>query len=430
MKTLYLDATLGVAGDMLAGALLELHPDRAGFLRRFQALGIPHVTAQASAGESHGIAGTHFSVRVLGREEDAHLSPDSGLGHGHSHEHAHPHDHGHGHGHDHGHPHGHHHGHGMTDITRLLEELPLPAAARENALAVYGLLARAEGKVHGKPVEHIHFHEVGSLDAVADITAVCLLLHELAPARILASPVGVGGGVVRCAHGLLPVPAPATAELLNGVPILGGGAEGELCTPTGAALLRHFAKEFGPLPAMTVSQMGYGLGTRDFGRPSFVRAMLGESAPAGPGDTVLELSCNLDDMTGEDLGFALEELMAAGALDAFFIPVTMKKSRPGVLLTCVCRPEDKEAMTRLLFTHTTTLGIRERRCTRSTLRRSLETRETPFGPVNCKRAEGWGVRREKPEYEDLARLARERGLSLAEVRAALCAGGEAGTLCK
>ena len=143
----------------------------------------------------------------------------------------------------------------MTDITRLLEELPLPAAARENALAVYGLLARAEGKVHGKPVEHIHFHEVGSLDAVADITAVCLLLHELAPARILASPVGVGGGVVRCAHGLLPVPAPATAELLNGVPILGGGAEGELCTPTGAALLRHFAKEFGPLPAMTVSQI-------------------------------------------------------------------------------------------------------------------------------------------------------------------------------
>ena len=424
MKTLYLECNMGAAGDMLTAALLELHPDPAGFLRRLNALGLPGVAVRAEQTMKCGVTGTRVTVTVDGEEEE---SADVDF-HAHTHEHGHdhPHEHHHDHEHDHGHPHGHdhgaehahtHHHTGLHEIEHIVSHLDLPEAVRSDVLAVYGLIADAESHAHARPVDQVHFHEVGALDAVADVTAVCLLLHELAPDRIAASPVHVGCGQVRCAHGILPVPAPATAHILRGVPTYGGAVQGELCTPTGAALLRHFAAEFGAQPLMRVEKIGYGMGKKDFEAANCVRALLGETD--GSRDEVLELCCNLDDMTPEAVGFAAEELLGAGALDVFTAAVQMKKSRPGVLLTVLCRPDDRERLLALLFRHTTTLGVRERRCARYVLGRTERKTQTPYGAVRVKAASGWGVTREKPEYEDLARIARENGLSLAEAAASL-----------
>ena len=239
-------------------------------------------------------------------------------------------------------------------------------------------------------------------------------MEELAADQVIASPVHVGGGTVRCAHGVLPVPAPATAYLLRDVPIYGGAIQGELCTPTGAALLRHFVTRFGDMPVMTLGSVGYGMGQKEFPRANCLRAMLGETA-AESGD-VVELACNLDDMTGEGIAFAMERLLAAGALDVYTLPIGMKKSRPGVMLCVLCREEQREAMVHLLLRHTTTLGVRETRHRRYTLSRSQDTVDSPWGPVARKTSQGWGVRRQKPEFEDLARIAREQDLTLDQVR--------------
>lgn len=290
----------------------------------------------------------------------------------------------------------------------------LPEAVQQDVLAVYGLIAQAESKVHGVPVEEIHFHEVGTMDAVADVTAVCLLMRELSPEQVLASPVHVGAGQVRCAHGVMPVPAPATAELLKDVPIYGGAIQGELCTPTGAALLRYFVKRFGPMPPLRIRALGYGMGKKDFPAANCVRALLGDTEDSG--DQVLELSCNLDDLSPEAVGFAMERLLEAGALDVWTQAIGMKKSRPGVMLSVLCKPEDRDAMTSLLFRYTTTLGVRSCVKQRNVLDRSIETRQTAFGPLRLKRAYGFGVKREKYEYEDLARIAKEQGLSLDATR--------------
>ena len=412
MKTLYLDCSMGAAGDMLAAALLELHPDPAGFLARFNALGLPGVEVSAEPSEKCGVRGTHVTVRCGDVEEDEHLHD-----HHHDHDHVHHHDHDHEQ-HHHAHEHAHHHRHsGLADIEAVVAALALPEAVRADVLAVYGDIAAAESRVHGVPVPDIHFHEVGTLDAVADVTAVCLLLHELSPARIAASPVHVGAGTVRCAHGVLPVPAPATAELLKGLPIYGGEIKSELCTPTGAALLKHYVNQFGPLPPMTVSAVGYGMGKKDFPQANCVRALLGETAEAA--GAVTELGCNVDDMTGEDLGFAMEQIYTAGAVEVFTIPAGMKKSRPGVLLKVICPVTAKEKVLEAIFRHTSTIGVRETAVQRHVLTRRSETVETPLGPVRRKVSEGCGVKRSKWEYEDLARIAREKGLSLAEVRAAI-----------
>ena len=404
------------------------------------------MTAQPSV--KCGITGTHVSVTVGGEEEvscdvDPGAAPvhihdhdhehhhhehahdhdhehehhhdhadDHEHEHAHDHEHHHEHAHDHEHHHDHDHGHGHHHHTGMGEIRHLLHHLDLPERVRADAEAVYGLIAQAESRAHGRPVEEIHFHEVGSLDAVADVVGVCLLMHQLGAEQVLCSPVHVGSGQVRCAHGILPVPAPATAHILRGVPIYGGAIRGELCTPTGAALLKHFVTKFDSMPVMSMEKIGYGMGNKDFEAANCVRALLGETAESG--DEVAELRCNLDDMTGESIGFAMEELLSAGALDVFTSPIGMKKNRPAVLLTCLCRLEDREKMARLLFRHTTTLGVRETLCRRYTLERGQHTVDTPHGPVTVKRASGWGVSRSKPEYEDLARIAREQGISLAE----------------
>ena len=249
---------------------------------------------------------------------------------------------------------------------------------------------------------------------MADVLGVCLLVDKLSPERILASPVCTGGGTVKCAHGILPVPAPATERLLRGIPWYPGEIQSELCTPTGAALLRHFVSDFVPMPPMRVENCGYGMGKKEFPRLNALRALWGESG--GGTEELLELACNLDDMTGEEIGFALSALLEAGALDAWTIPIGMKKSRPGVLLSCLCREGKREALLRCLFRHTTTLGVRERRCTRTALARTAETAHTPYGDVRVKVSQGWGVTRRKAEYDDLAALARENGVSLREIR--------------
>ncbi|MGN0978226.1 MAG: nickel pincer cofactor biosynthesis protein LarC [Faecousia sp.] len=384
MKTLYIDCGMGAAGDMLAAALLELLPDKEGFLQKLNQMGIPGVTVTAERSVKCGITGTHFSVKVGEVEEDEHL-------------------------HDH---HGHSHS-GMEDIRGIISGLPIPTMVKLEILSVYQDIAEAESHVHSVSVDQIHFHEVGSMDAVADITAVCLLMQELEVDQVIVSPVHVGSGSVRCAHGILPVPAPATAYLLREVPIYGGSIAGELCTPTGAALLKHFATSFGDMPPMKVTAIGYGMGKKDFPRANCVRAMLGQMADSA--GEILELRCNVDDMTGEAVGFALERLLEAGALDAFTVPIGMKKSRPGILLTVLCREADRETMVRLIFQHTTTLGIRESRCKRYTLERREETVNTPYGPIRKKCSFGYGVRREKYEYDDLAQAAKHNGVSLSEL---------------
>lgn len=278
MKTLYLDLGMGAAGDMLTAALLELMPDRDAALEQLNHLGLPHTQFSMERTSKCGISGTHIHVTVLGREEQP--CPEV-LEHDHGHDHCHEHEHDHHHGHDHGHHHEHahdHHSHtALSDIRQAVGALSVSDAVKNQVLSVYDRIAQAESQVHGVPVDQIHFHEVGSLDALADITAVCYLLEQLAPEQIMASPVQVGYGKVRCAHGILPVPAPATAQILLGVPIRAGDIPGELCTPTGAALLRQFVTSYGALPTMTVTAIGYGLGTKDFPAANCLRAMLGES---------------------------------------------------------------------------------------------------------------------------------------------------------
>lgn len=407
MKTLYLDCSMGAAGDMLAAALLELLPDPDAFVAELNALAIPDVKFSRETSVKCGITGTHLQVTVHGEEEGAH-------DHHHAHSHDHHHDHAHAHHHDHAHSH-HHHA-SLHDIEHIVRgHLSLPAIVADNVMAVYHLIADAESKAHGKPVSEIHFHEVGTMDAIADITAVCLLMHRLAPDEIIVSPVHVGSSQVHCAHGILPVPAPATATILQDVPIYGGSIQGELCTPTGAALLKHFADSFGEMPVMRTSAIGYGMGKKDFPAANCVRALLGERSAAS--DDVIELCCNIDDMTGEAIGYAFDKLFAAGALDVYTIPIGMKKSRPGHLLHVICREADKDALVRALFAHTTTIGIRENRFRRYTLDRHIETIETSDGPVRRKCSTGYGVSREKFEHDDLARIADAHGLNLREAEA-------------
>lgn len=388
MKTLYLDCAMGCAGDMLTAALLELHPEPDAALRTLNEAFAGQVVITASPDKKCGISGTHITVDIHGQIEDDHL-------------HDHP-------------DHEHHHHTSITQVRQWISALPLPEQVVQDALNVYQLIAEAESAVHGHSIENIHFHEVGSLDAMADVVSVCYLLHALNPDRVLASPVHVGSGTVRCAHGILSVPAPATLRLLKDVPIYSADIQGELCTPTGAALLKYFVQEFGPMPVLCVSDTGIGTGTKDFARANLLRALW--SNEAGREEQILELVCNLDDMTPEDLGFVQERLFQLGALDVYTINIGMKKCRPGVLLTCMCWETKREEMLSYIFQNTTTLGVRVYTCERYGLEHSIRTVETEYGPVRVKRAEGWGAVRQKIEYEDLRAIALQSNQSLAQVR--------------
>lgn len=414
MKTLYLECTMGAAGDMLTAALLELTEDRQAFIDKMNALGLPGVTVAAEPAVKCGITGTHMKVTVNGAEEESEDVHD-GHHHDHHHDHDHGHDHHHDHDHDHHHDHEHHHHHAsVADIEALIDGLKVSDKVKADAKAVYALIADAESRVHGRPVSEIHFHEVGTMDAAADVIGVCLLMEQLAPEQVIASPVHTGSGHVHCAHGILPVPAPATALLLEGIPSYGGQVKGELCTPTGAALLRYFASRFGDRPVMATAAVGYGMGKKDFEQANCLRAFLGESE--GQREQITKLECNLDDMTGEEIGFALEQLFKAGARDAWTQAVGMKKSRPGVLLSVVCLPEDADGLAAVMMKYTSTLGIRRQDLSRYTLRRGIETVGTPYGEVRVKRASGMGVERAKPEYDDLAALAEKHGVPLETIR--------------
>ena len=446
MKTLYLDLGMGAAGDMLTAALLDLSPLKAAYVARLNALKIPGVTYELEKAEKCGITGSHMKVTVNGVEEDEHLHDHA---HDHDHDHAHDHDHEHqhdDHDHDHDHPHEHSHGGhththtGMHAIEHIVWDLNLPEKVEKDVLAVYRIIAEAESQVHGQPITQIHFHEVGTMDAVADVVAVCYLINNLKPDQIVASPIHVGSGTVKCAHGILPVPAPATALILKGLPIYSTDIRGELCTPTGAALLKHFVDRFDVMPPMSVSAIGYGMGKKDFPRANCVRVLLGETVemsspaafkapeaaidrsayvPEGKSleDVVLELSCNVDDMTAEEIGFAMEQLFAGGASEVYTIGIGMKKNRPGTLLRVICSEKSKEKLVKLIFKHTTTIGVREAVTYRNILKREFETVETAYGPVRLKRVEGYDAARYKFEFDDLSRIAREQNMNLREVRA-------------
>ena len=432
MRVLYLDCHMGAAGDMLMAALLELLPEeqREGFIEKLNALGIPGVHAEMTRSAKCGIMGTHVSVTVNGENEEDFHHYGEDHEHEHHHDHGHEHDHhdeghdvhghhhhGESHEHDHSHDHGGHHHSSLGDITSIINGLDVPESVKGRAAHVYAEIAQAESRVHGREVGEVHFHEVGALDAVADVVGVSLLLDMLAPERVIVSPLRTGYGQVRCAHGVLPVPAPATALLLEGMPVFAGDIPGEMTTPTGAALLRSIADSYGEMPAMRMSAIGYGMGTRDFPAANCVRAILGEMESES--SAVAEIFCTLDDVTAEDLGYAQEKLLEAGALDVFTVSVGMKKGRPGTLLCCLCDYTRREEFAELMLRHTPTLGVRIYAPERIKLSRRVETVETQFGPVRMKHASGFGIEKCKPEYDDVARIASERGMTVAEVRSKL-----------
>jgi len=469
MKILYIDAGMGAAGDMLTGALLELVPDKEVFIKKINEIGIPKVKVSVCESVKCGITGTHINVRVDGvSEEDHHHDHHhEGDDHDHSHEHdghnhghdGHHHDHDHHHNHDdhnHNHHHDHHHS-SMADIERIVDSLNVSASVKSNVKKVYALIAEAESVAHNKPVTDIHFHEVGTMDAIADVTAVCMLMEEINPDKVICSPVHVGSGHVHCAHGILPVPAPATAYILKDCPIYSGHIQGELCTPTGAALLKHFSDEFGSMPPMTLKLVGYGMGFKDFEQANCVRVMLGESfeatttvsgimdfnnsgccntlseytnsnSQAGIGmafgnlndnDTIVILECNIDDMTPEDISYAKDMLFKEGAREVFSNTVHMKKNRDGVMLTTICSPEDKDRIVECIFKNTSTIGIRERVDRRYVLSREVEEYNTMLGLLKVKKSSGYGVTKIKPEYDELVRIAKEHDWTMEETRRAV-----------
>ena len=392
MKTLFFECNMGAAGDMIMAALLELHDNPHAFIENINDIGIPGVKVVASPSAKQGISGTHIKVFINGKEE---VEDVSGYEHD-SHEH--------GDGHSHG---------AYKDITQMIRSLGVSDTVKKNALGIYRLIADAESHVHGVPVNQIHFHEVGEMDAVADIVGVCMLMEELAPDLVLSSPVNVGSGQVRCAHGILPVPAPATVNILRDVPIYSNNIQGELCTPTGAAILKYFVKSFGSMPVMAISEVGYGMGKKDFSSVNCVRTFIGRTGSST--EDVTELSCNLDDMTPEAVAFAQQLLLNEGALDVYISPIGMKKGRTGILFTCMCQQNKRDKMLRLIFKHTTTLGVRENISRRYTLSRKSGEVHTKYGTVRVKTAQGYGVKKSKPEYEDVANAAKENEISIQDV---------------
>lgn len=414
MRLIYFDCSMGAAGDMLTAALYELldDEDRKIFLDTINNAGIPGVTSTAEPSEKCGIYGTHMKVLVDGHEEEEHHHDH---GHHHDHDHGHGHSHEHEHHHDHEeHEHHHHHEHAdMHGIEHIINDLKIPDNVKEDAKQVYMLIAEAESHAHNRPVGEIHFHEVGTKDAIADVVSVCLLMDMIKPDKVMASAVNVGSGHVHCAHGVLPVPAPATAYILRDVPIYQGHVQSELCTPTGAALLKHFAGEFTDMPVMRIKSTGYGMGMKDFEQANCVRAFLSEGS--SDSERVVEFKCTLDDMTPEMIGYAQDILFKEGALEVYTLSAGMKKSRPGTELNVMCKESDRDRILKLIFKHTTTLGIREYISRRYALNRWIEERDTVYGKVRIKISEGYGVKKSKWEYDDIARIAGERGCSVEEI---------------
>ncbi len=440
-KILYLECGTGISGDMTVAALIDLGADQEKLLRVLEGIPAAGFKTCISRVKKAGIECCDFDVILdeehAGHDHDmaylyGHLEEESLSAHEHDHHHDHDHEHEHDHhdhhhhdhdhhhhdDHDHHHhdDHDHHHDHhhaSMADVENIINSLKVSDRVKSDVINVYKLIADAESKAHDAPVSEIHFHEVGTMDAIADVTMVCSLMEKLDLDCVMASPVHVGSGHVHCAHGILPVPAPATAYILKNVPIYGGEIKGELCTPTGAALLKYFVDSFGDMPAITIEKYGYGMGNKDFEMANCVRVMLGEAKEKG--SEIIELSCNLDDITSEKLAFAMDMLFEAGALEVYTIPVGMKKSRPGVLLCVMCNQDKKREMLDIIFKHTTTLGVRENVYRRYTMDRNVKIVSSSFGDVRVKYSKGYGVERRKFEYDDLAKIAKETGKTIKEI---------------
>ena len=470
MRIAYLDCFSGMSGDMFLGALVDAGVPEQLLQQTVAALNIG-ARLEISRVKRNGISATKVDVYSNGEkdlpreiywEQQARQSGHSRHHHGNSeHEHAHAHAHsesepvallehnyalqnpassragasspqqaqagtgnaelGHHDDAEHDHSHSHEHGRGLNEIRGIIRTAAISEVARNSAIAIFEALGKAEAKIHDTQVEKIHFHEVGAVDALVDIVCAAVGAEALGVDEIVCSPLNVGGGTVKCAHGILPVPAPATLELLKDAPVFSAGVQAELVTPTGAAIVKTLVKRFGTFPRMKVEKIGYGAGTRDFSeQANVVRLTVGESQPELsteiPQDVVAVLEANIDDLNPQVFGYVMDRLLEQGALDVFGIPVQMKKNRPGMLLTVLCRTEDASKLTDLIFTETTTLGVRQREEMRQTLARKWVTVKTRWGDVRLKVASMNGtITNYAPEYEDCRRIAMEHHVPLKSV---------------
>ena len=397
MRVAYFDAFSGVSGDMTVGALIDAGADAQALIHGLEHLRLG-ANYKATKTIRYGITATKFDVLIGDQPAD----------HVHDHHHHHDHDHTHEQPHDHSHR-------GLTQILELIDKAKIPTPVKASASRVFQVLGEAESSVHGIPIEKVHFHEVGAVDSIADIVGACYGLHLLKVDEVYSSPINVGSGTVKAAHGMLPVPAPATALLLKGKPIYVDGPAVELTTPTGAAILAALAKGYGNMPTLSISSLGYGAGTKDFpNRANVLRITIGDKLESVEAQTVLLIEANIDDSSPQVLGYTMDQLFRAGALDVTLTPVLMKKNRSGHILTVVAKPEDKDALSNLILRETTTLGLRISSAERRTLAREFTEVKTPYGPVQIKvTANGFA-----PEFDDCQALAREKNVPLKEVLSA------------
>jgi len=440
MKTLYLDIFSGISGDMFVGALLDLGADAHKFEHELEKLNVEGYHLHVSRGEKSGIAGIKFDVHLTdhGQTHEHHHhhedhDHDHDHGHSHSHEHGHEHEHEHSHEHEHQHEHGHEHHHDenrtFTEIKKLISQSTLSDWVKKKSIAVFQRIADAEGKIHGKPPEQVHFHEVGAVDSIVDIVGASIALEMLGKPRVLAAPVVEGFGWINCAHGRFPIPAPATLAILGArnVAVTQCDEPHELVTPTGAALLAEFVESFGPMQGLTAEKIGFGLGTRtNKTRPNVLRAILGTSNSELPTpnsgthdwktDTITVLETNLDDISAEILGNFVERTLTAGALDVFHTPVQMKKNRPGVLLTVLCAQSEADKFSEMMLRETSAFGVRRHTAERRKLRREFTTVKTSFGEVTVKIGKLNGkVVQAAPEFESCRKVAEAAKVPVKEV---------------
>jgi len=445
MRIAYLECFSGISGDMFLGALVDAGVPREVFIRTVAALGVD-ARLEISRVDRSGISATKVDVIAAGEKElpreefweqqsagaSEHKHEHShGNEHSHSHDHAGEHSHSHEHveetkhgqSHDHGHEHSHSHSHehahrGLKEIRAIINQAAISESAKQRAIKIFEALGAAEAKVHSSDIEQIHFHEVGAIDAIVDIVCAAVGAEALGVDEFICSPLNVGGGTVVCAHGTFPIPAPATLELLKNAPVYSGEIQKELVTPTGAAIVSVLASRFTNFPRMKPEKSGYGAGSRNFkNHPNVVRITIGETADesisAVPTETISILEANVDDMTPQVFGYVMERALEQGALDVFGTAVQMKKNRPGMLLTVLCRTEDSAKLTKLIFSETTTLGVRMRQEARATLARRHVAIQTKWGEVRMKLANLNGsVSNYAPEYEDCRRIAEQQHVPL------------------
>lgn len=448
MRIAYLEGFSGISGDMFQGALVDAGVPPEILQETVAALNIG-ARLEVSRVTRSGISATKVDVWVgdekdLPREEywsRQSAAQQATAEHASSQKHSQSHTHDHPRSHDHStHPEhrngNHEHGRGLNEIREIISAAAISRTAKETAIAVFEALGRAEAKIHNTSIDDIHFHEVGAVDAMVDIVCAAVGAEALAVDEIICSPLNVGGGTVKCAHGTFPVPAPATLELLADAPVYSSGVQAELVTPTGAAIVKTLVARFASFPQIRILKTGYGAGSRDFpGHPNVLRLTIGESTSNAvanniDSDTVIVLEANLDDLTPQVFGYVIDRLMDEGALDAFATPIHMKKNRPGLLLTVLCAPESERKLSQLIFSETTTLGLRRREQGRQTLARRWQDVSTPWGTVRIKIASMNGaVTNYAPEYEDCRRIAAESGIPLKQViqeavRVYLATGGE------